>query len=67
MTLGPGKYDKECTVARESTHAEGVIMIVLNGDRGCGFSAQASPGVLAVMVDLLRNTADQLEASYGKS
>ena len=68
MPLGPGKYDAECTIVRERTHAEVVVVIVLNGDRGAGFSVQALPGAqLAVLADLLRNTADQIEASYGQS
>ncbi len=37
----PGKYDEVCTYVRELTQAEGVILIVINGMVGSGFSVQA--------------------------
>ncbi len=37
----PGKYDELCTYVRELAHAEGVILIVINGVNGSGFSIQA--------------------------
>lgn len=58
---GPGKYDDACTAAREATQADGVVLIVLNGHRGSGFSVQATsqldPPVLA---DLLQSVVDGL-------
>jgi hypothetical protein len=41
MTAGPGKYDAACTVARETTGAAAVVLIVLNGKDGSGMSVQA--------------------------
>ncbi len=41
MPIGPGKYDDECTMLRESTEAQGVIVIVIGGKLGSGFSVQA--------------------------
>jgi hypothetical protein len=67
MPLGPGKYDELCTYVREQSHAEAAVVIILNGNRGAGFSVQASAEVLAVLSDLLRSTAKQIESSFGQS
>lgn len=40
MPIGPGRYDDELTELREKIGAEGAILIVYNGQRGSGFSAQ---------------------------
>ncbi len=60
--MGPGKYDNACTLARLATGGMGVILIVLEGDRGYGFSVQAEgvipPSALATM---LRSVADEIE------
>ena len=37
MPIGPGKYDEMCTDIRIITKAAGVLLIVLDGDRGSGF------------------------------
>jgi hypothetical protein len=58
---GPGKYDDAATVARLSTDADGVALIVFGGSAGSGFSVQ---GPLAFLLDLptvLRTMADQIE------
>jgi hypothetical protein len=67
MPLGPGKYDKECTLVRESAEAAGAAIIVLHGKAGNGFSVQMPPVLLPTLPSLLRTMADQIEASYGKS
>ena len=59
---GEGKYDRECTEAREATGAEGVLLIAFNGRHGSGFSAQVPPELVAVIPDTLRQVADQIEA-----
>lgn len=55
MTDGPGKYDDLCTHAREAAEAQALILIVVNGNRGSGFSVQSErflpPGMLAEMLD----------------
>jgi hypothetical protein len=62
--IGPGKYDKECTAAREATGGS-VLLIVLNGKVGAGFSAQiADPRALIILPQLLRDVADQIEQSH---
>lgn len=62
MTLGAGKYDDEATMVRERTHAKGVIVIVIEGDRGEGFAIQATPGVTFALPQMLRGMADEIEA-----
>jgi hypothetical protein len=63
MAWGPGKYDAEATHVREVTHARGVIMIVFDGDRGTGFSAQLDVTRLLGIPHILRDIADQIEKS----
>ena len=63
MTIGPGKYDDECTLVRERTHAKGVVVIVVGGDKGAGFAVQTT--TTQAVMDLpavLRTMADQIEA-----
>lgn len=71
MALGPGKYDAECTKARESTKAVAALLIIISGDRGNGFSCQfegmSGLTVLADLPGILRETADQIEKSGGRS
>lgn len=64
MAQGPGKYDDECTAARLMTNAQAVMLLVLNGDRGTGFSVQASGGPLMplVLADLLEYVARGIRA-----
>lgn len=67
MTLGPGKYDDIATRVREETQATGVIVIVLGGNQGNGFSGQFVVDsddprkLVALQVGLLRATADEIE------
>jgi len=63
--IGPGEYDDACTAARESTKAEGVILIVYGGEHGNGFSAQLPEYIVERMPDVLRQVADQIEKSSG--
>jgi hypothetical protein len=63
MPTGPGKYDDLATAARLGADALGVILIVIRGDKGSGFSVQLDdtlrPYALPVV---LRDIADQIEA-----
>ena len=63
MAWGPGKYDPEATQVRASTKANGVILIVFEGDRGSGFSAQLDALKLIAIPQMLRDIADQIEKS----
>jgi len=62
MSIGPGKYDAEATWVRRRTKASGVVLIVLGGDRGQGFSAQATLEITLSLPRLLRTIADEIEA-----
>ena len=75
MPLGGGKYDDLCTAAREKAAAEAVVLIVVGGKKGHGFSVQqhataAADGTTPLsvqankmmeLVKLLRSCADQIE------
>lgn len=63
MALGPGKYDDEATRVRFDTQAEGVILVVLNGAKGSGFSAQLSLPLTLNLPMILRDIANQIEQS----
>lgn len=63
--IGPGKYDDLCTRIRSETKASGVILIVLGGNRGEGFSAQLTPEATAKISPMLRHLADSIEADLG--
>jgi len=59
---GAGKYDDLCTQAREAAQAEGAILIVMGGNKGQGFSAQLPLHLIAVVPQMLRHVADEIEA-----
>ena len=61
MALGPGKYDWLATHTRKTVRASGVILIVMEGTRGSGFSVQASPEVTSRLPEILRHIADDIE------
>jgi UDP-N-acetylglucosamine:LPS N-acetylglucosamine transferase len=65
MAQGPGKYDVFATMTRNATSAEGVIVIVLGGSKGSGFSVQASPEVTQRLPEMLRMVADEIERDLG--
>lgn len=63
MALGPGKYDEVATAAREAAGAQAVILIVLNGAHGSGFSVQAvGEDISTRLPALLRTVADGIES-----
>ena len=57
-----GKYDDAATAAREATKAEGVLLIVLGGEKGSGFSVQIPPEFVARIPAMLRRLADEIES-----
>jgi hypothetical protein len=61
MAVGPGKYDKVATDARTQTKAQGVILIVVGGEHGDGFSAQLTLDQTLMMPTILRRVADAIE------
>ena len=62
MATGPGKYDDLATHAWVASGADAVIVIVLNGDKGSGFSVQTNGTVAPCLPELLRFLADAIEA-----
>ena len=63
MAMGPSVYDAECTAIREATHAQGVCLIVIKGDKGSGFSVQATTEVTSFLSELLRAVAKEIDRS----
>lgn len=61
--VGPGKYDPECSVARESAHAAGAMLIIIGGDRGSGFAVQVTPDLLIVLPEMLEAMAADIRRS----
>jgi hypothetical protein len=66
MAEGPGKYDNACTVARETTNAAAVILIVVGGELGHGFSIQGERGIVSRLPSMLREIASQIEKASDK-
>jgi hypothetical protein len=60
--IGPGKYDDETTLVQKATNAAGVVLIVIDGNKGQGFSVQATLAVTLSLPEMLRDIADKLEA-----
>jgi hypothetical protein len=61
MPMGPGKYDDLTTYVREKTDARAVIVLVLDGNKGSGFSIQVTGGEILTLPILLRHMADEIE------
>lgn len=62
MAIGPGKYDDLCTYVREKSGAVGAIVIIIEGNKGMGFSVQAPPDALPKIADTLREIAKTCDA-----
>ena len=67
MAQGPGKYDDELTDVRTKTGAMNAILIVIDGDKGPGFSAQLTQEHMNKIPKILRMIADQIEADAKES
>ena len=61
MALGPGKYDALVTRIMDEAPARGVILLIIDGVLGSGFSVQATVEIAATLPALLREVADQIE------
>lgn len=53
MAHGPGKYDEICTEVRERLNALGIVLIVIQGDKGDGFEVQVIPELAGTVADAL--------------
>lgn len=63
MAVGPGKYDSYCTMVRQDTKAKAVVVIVLEGEKGSGFSCQADVVTTMQLPDLLEFVAAEIRRS----
>lgn len=63
-----GRYDEECTKLIKEFEARGVLLIVLDGKRGTGFSMSTGDINLATAVPrILRQVADDIERQNKKA
>lgn len=60
---GPGKYDDALTLALEQCNGLEGILIVTNGPKGPGFSAQLTLEGSTRIPSILRQLADKIEGS----
>lgn len=60
MAFGPGRYDDEVTALRERYHAHGVVLIIIGGDKGEGFSMQADLETTLRLPEMLEYVAAQI-------
>jgi hypothetical protein len=63
MAIGPGKYDDLATMVREKAKARGVIVIILGGEKGSGFSCQADLASTLALPDMLEKIAAEIRES----
>lgn len=64
MPVGHGKYDSYSQRIISETHAETVIVAIIGGLKGNGFSvSSADPDAHSKLPAMLRMMADQIEAS----
>ena len=59
--IGAGTYDKLCTFVRQATEADGVFLIIINGNGGSGSSSQATLEAQAEITKVLRKIADEYD------
>ena len=58
-----GRYDVHCEGVMEITKAQAVLLLVVNGDNGSGFSvATLDPLLLVRIPAMLRELANEIEA-----
>lgn len=64
MPVGAGKYDAECQRIFFELEAETVVIAIINGPKGNGFSVNSvDPDAHKKLPAMLRSMADQIEAS----
>ena len=65
MALGPGKYGDLATYVREEAGAKAVVVIIVGGNKGAGFSVQATADTVLALPQMLRTVADGIEEGQG--
>jgi hypothetical protein len=69
--IGPGKYDDVCSRVREEVgpregDSGGVVLIVIGGPLGSGFSCQADLDVTLRLPEILESVAQQIREDRAK-
>jgi hypothetical protein len=67
MPAGPGKYDDLATWVRKKAQARAIVVIVVEGANGSGFSVQTQPGLILDLPALLRRVADDIDAAMPRA
>lgn len=65
--MKPGKYDPECEAAYKATEAKGVMLLVIDGKHGNGFSAILRGEMVVKVPVLLRRMAQEIENEAKKA
>jgi len=65
MPPGGGLYGDVASVVLMETQADGVIMIILNGRRGSGFSVAIAEELILDVPEALRRLADDIDRDLG--
>jgi len=61
VAQGPGKYDDLATIIQARTGAQGIMLAVVGGDKGDGFSVIATLDTAQAIPHALRKVADEIE------
>jgi hypothetical protein len=67
MGNGPGKYDSALTMAKQSVDASEGVLIILDGNKGSGFSVQASEETILKLPTILESMSSQIRAQTDDS
>lgn len=60
--FGPGKYDDLCTEIRERTGSTAVVLLIADGNKGPGFSVQATFEMLLTLPNALDELSNSIRA-----
>ena len=66
MAIGPGIYNDVCTQVRIQTQARGVIVIIIDGEKGTGFSCQADLLTMIQLPEMLEHVAEDIRSDESK-
>jgi hypothetical protein len=58
--IGPGKYDQLCSTVRFAAKAKAAIIIIIDGNRGSGFSCQGDLATTVALPEMLETMAKQI-------
>lgn len=62
MAIGPGRYDDLCTYVRKQAKSKAAIVIVIEGEKGMGFSCQGDLKTMLRLPDILETIAKDMRA-----